>query len=63
MKTISLAKGTLEPDSQMSGWVITSERAQLLNTGDPDIDVHLVKGDRIDCNGAVYHNGEHIANA
>lgn len=62
MKRISLAKGTLEPDQQLHGWVINSDHAQIFDTGDADVDVHLAKGDRISVDGSVYKNGEIIAN-
>ena len=55
---INLSSGTLDTNSNLDGWIITSARAVVEGAED----VELVRNDRIDINGNVYHNGECIAN-
>jgi len=63
--SIQLTTGTLDTNDNLNGWIITSDTASVVFTDDPDYDdlnVYMVKGDRITVNGDVYHDGEHIAN-
>ena len=66
-----LAKGTLDGNPNMDGWVITSDKAQVhnhklgyLNCFDDDclrlLNLHLIKGDRIDLDGDVFRGDEHL---
>ena len=58
MTTIRLTRGTLEPNDNMDGWVITSEMA--ISQGSNDLP--LLCGDKIRINGDVYRNGEFLGN-
>lgn len=56
--TIKLRTGTLDSNSSMDGWIITSAHARV----DGRDDLPLVKGDRILINGDVYRAGEYMGN-
>jgi hypothetical protein len=67
MTNISLTTGTLDTNNNLDGWVITSDRASYVPDGVPehlagDLTVEMVKGDKIDINGNVYHDGQMIGN-
>ena len=56
--TINLITGTLDSNSNMDGWVITSVHAIV----DGRDDLPLINGDRIAINGDVYRANEYIGN-
>ncbi len=55
---INLSKGRMVVNNNLDGWVITSASAVVEGAED----VELVRNDRIDINGNVYHDGDIIAN-
>lgn len=62
---ITLTTGTLDTNNNLDGWIITSDRASVIITDDPDYDdanVYMVRGDRITINGDVYRGDDCIAN-
>jgi len=64
MSTITLTTGTLDTNPNMDGWIITSDHASYAPYPDEydDINVYMVKGDRITINGDVIQDGVIIAN-
>ena len=56
--TIKLSTGTLDSNSNVDGWIITSAHARV----DGRDDLPLVKGDRITLNGDIYRGDEYMGN-
>ena len=56
--TITLSTGMLESNSNVDGWIITSDYAMVDGRGD----LPLVKGDRITLNGDIYRDDEYMGN-
>ena len=64
MKNIKLTLGTLEPNEDMSSWIVTSEIAayKVSDEYGRTLTIYMQKNDRIDINGDVISDGEHLAN-